>query len=148
MRRGSQFTLSACMAALATAGTLWLLVPTSSAEDVTDMQSQPAREAGDLDDFKVGSADVPGPKLDKAVTIDDVYEALRKESNQSEHPHRIGSAPPPADLVELCRESPSSDPSCGVVLAMADGQLEPGGYSDEELATAVEAAGYEWRPSS
>jgi hypothetical protein len=57
----------------------------------------------------------------------------------------IGSAPPPDQLIEQCRANPNGD-VCGVVLAMADGKLAPGQYSDQELEAEVKAAGYEWSP--
>lgn len=56
----------------------------------------------------------------------------------------IGSAPPPERLLAVCRADASAEPSCGVALAMADGKLKPGRYSDAELRAAVERAGYEW----
>lgn len=57
----------------------------------------------------------------------------------------IGSAPPPERLVKVCREDPAAESSCGVALAMDDGSLKPGSYSDPDLAAAVAEAGYEWK---
>jgi len=58
----------------------------------------------------------------------------------------ISSAPPPEPLVEECRANPNAEGSCGIALAMADGKLAPGTYTDEELQKAVRDAGYEWSP--
>jgi hypothetical protein len=59
----------------------------------------------------------------------------------------IGSASPPAALVQECRADPNAEGLCGVVLAQADGKLPPGNYTDAQLQAAVRAAGYEWSPS-
>jgi hypothetical protein len=57
----------------------------------------------------------------------------------------ISSAPPPEQLIQACRADPKAH-DCGVVLAMVDGKLAPGSYTDEELQAAVRAAGYDWSP--
>ena len=61
-------------------------------------------------------------------------------------PNSIGTAPPPADLVRRCRADLDAESDCGVVLAVVDGALAPGQYSNEELRAAVAAAGYRWTP--
>jgi hypothetical protein len=58
----------------------------------------------------------------------------------------ISSAPPPQPLVDECRANPNAESNCGIALAMADGKLAPGTYTDEELQAAVKAAGYRWSP--
>jgi hypothetical protein len=74
-------------------------------------------------------------------------EALRQKALQHpEDKNIIGGSLPPA-LVEQCRANPNSDDLCGIALAVEDGKLKPGTYTDAELQDAVRAAGYEWTPA-
>jgi hypothetical protein len=83
--------------------------------------------------------------------------ALRQRAAQIEVLHQkalqhpedknvIGASFPPA-LVEQCRANPNSDDLCGIALAVDNGELKPGTYTDAELQDAVRAAGYEWTPA-
>lgn len=77
----------------------------------------------------------------------DLFSGKDCHSKQRQSRHEIGDAPPPDGLVEVCRADLSADPSCGVALAMADGALEAGTYTDQALQDAVAAAGYSWAPA-
>ncbi|MBM7516739.1 hypothetical protein [Nocardioides nitrophenolicus] len=93
-------------------------------ELATCLPSVPPGDALEGDDIDVTACDLP----------------------MNEKPNSIGTAPPPADLVRRCRADLDAESDCGVVLAVVDGALAPGQYSNEELRAAVAAAGYRWTP--
>lgn len=49
--------------------------------------------------------------------------------------------------VEVCRSGARPASECGLVLALDDGAIEPGSYSQRDLEAAVQRAGYEWDPA-
>lgn len=70
--------------------------------------------------------------------------AAQAQNDGADDPNVISHVPPPANMVEKCRTDFSAESDCGIVLAMADGKLPAGLYTDEELSKAVAAAGYVW----
>ena len=53
----------------------------------------------------------------------------------------------PPGLADSCRENPNNGAGdCGLILAIDEGKIPPGEYSDQELHDAVAAAGYTFDP--
>ncbi len=74
-------------------------------------------------------------------------EALHQKAVEHPEDKNVIGGPLPPALVEQCRANPNSDDLCGIALAVDDGKLKPGTYTDAELQDAVRAAGYEWMPA-
>lgn len=56
------------------------------------------------------------------------------------HTSSVAPGPPPDIAIERCKEFDPDDLGCQVVRARANGAIEPGLYTDEELRAALEAA--------
>jgi hypothetical protein len=74
------------------------------------------------------------------------HDDLNNDDLNNDDLNTIGSAPPPENFVQECRADLKAEGDCGIVLAMAEGKLAPGSYTDKELQAAVRAAGYDWSP--
>lgn len=90
---------------------------------------------------------VPEGYVEVGVSLDLTAGCGATAAQSDDHVNEIGTVAPPQVLTQRCRADDAAEPSCGVVLAMADGNLAPGRYTDEELQAAVEAAGYQWKPA-
>jgi hypothetical protein len=65
------------------------------------------------------------------------------EGSTGETVNVIGEAPPPKQLVERCEDDPQAQGDCGLVLAIAAGDVPPGRYSTPELKKILREAGYD-----
>jgi len=111
--------------ALTAVVTVGLVVTETDSKGAQDPPTRPI-EAGEADDLLVpgpnGQATVPGPP-----------DAGRAEN------HVTGGAS--QAMIEQCFESLGGDDlACRAMDAASEGRLEPGDYTDEELAAAVERA--------
>lgn len=49
----------------------------------------------------------------------------------------------PGQIVQRCERDPRAEPDCGLILAISEGKIEPGWYTNPELEDAVSDAGYQ-----
>jgi hypothetical protein len=111
-----------------------------------------AQEGGSNETESTGEVQftVTGPlnpsQLPPGVTLRPGIAELWSSKASHDDLNTIGSAPPPENFVQECRADLKAEGDCGIVLAMAEGKLAPGSYTDKELQAAVRAAGYDWNP--
>lgn len=117
-------------------------------------QSAMAPEPDDLDDFGIPTSEIPGAKPNptsgsefrRGLSMAEIRQELGLDGKPKDV-NVIGSAGAPAELLAQCRADEHAVPSCGIALAVADGSLSPGTYTDAELQAAVADAGYTWKPA-